>query len=68
MFADLFVARPFLTGERIGALDLYAAVVSKWSGSRAHIAAARPDLHAVLQRIEADPRVAAVFAQHWPPK
>ena len=68
MFADLFAARPFLTGERIGALDLYAAVVSKWSGSRAHIAAARPDLHAVLQRIEADPRVAAVFAQHWPPK
>jgi GST-like protein len=68
MFADLFPARPFLNGEHIGALDLYAAVVSKWSGTRAHVAAARPAFDAVLQRIEADPRVAAVFAQHWPPK
>ena len=31
---DTFPAQPFLTGERLGALDLLAAVVSKWSGSR----------------------------------
>jgi GST-like protein len=68
IFADLFPAHPYLSGERIGALDLYAAVVSKWSGSRAHLATARPGFHAVLQRIEADPRVAAVFTQHWPPQ
>ena len=68
MFADLFAAHPYLNGEVLGALDLYAAVVSKWSGSRAHLAAARPAFHALLQKIEADPRVAAVFAQHWPPK
>ena len=68
MFADMFPARPFLGGDAIGALDLYAAVVSKWSGGRAHIATARPLLHAALARIEADPRVAAVFARHWPPQ
>ncbi|MEP7063948.1 MAG: glutathione S-transferase family protein [Betaproteobacteria bacterium] len=68
IFADLFPAHPYLSGERIGALDLYAAVVSKWSGSRAHLATARPGFHATLQRIEADPRVAAVFTQHWPPQ
>jgi GST-like protein len=68
MFADMFAARPFLNGEAIGALDVYAAVVSKWSGGRPHIAAARPALHATLARIEADPRVAAVFARHWPPQ
>jgi GST-like protein len=68
MFADLFPARPYLNGERIGALDLYAAVVSKWSGARAHLAAARPGFHAVLQKIEADPRIAALFAHHWPPQ
>ncbi len=68
MFADLFPARPFLNGGQPGALDLYAAVVSKWSGSRAHLAAARPEFHALLQRIEADPRVAAIFARHWPPQ
>jgi GST-like protein len=66
MFADVFPARPFLGGERLGALDIHAAVVSRWSGARAHLAAQRPAFHATLQRIEAEPRVAAAFAQHWP--
>jgi GST-like protein len=66
MFADLFPARPFLNGATLGALDLYAAVVSKWSGGRAHIAAARPAFAETLKRIEANPRVAEVFARHWP--
>ena len=67
MFADLFPARPWLGGETIGALDLLAAVVSKWSGSRAHLEKARPAFHQLLLRIEAAPKVAPVFAQHWPP-
>jgi GST-like protein len=66
MFADLFPGRPFLAGERLGALDIHAAVVSKWSGARAHIESQRPEFHATLSRIEAHPKVAAVFAQHWP--
>jgi GST-like protein len=67
VFADQFPASPFLTGERLGALDLMAAVVSKWSGSRKHLAASRPRFSAVLATIESDPRVAPVFARHWPP-
>ncbi|HVO87706.1 MAG TPA: glutathione S-transferase family protein [Casimicrobiaceae bacterium] len=66
MFADLFKPQPWLTGERIGALDLLAAVVSKWSGTRAHLQAHRPEFHATLSRIEAQPSVSAVFARHWP--
>ena len=66
MFADVFPARPFLGGARLGALDIHAAVVSRWSGARAHLAAQRPAFHATLLRIEAEPPVAAVFAQHWP--
>jgi len=65
-FADLFPARPYLGGAQPGALDLLAAVVSKWSGSRAHLAKARPAFHETLLRIEAHPKVAPVFAQHWP--
>ncbi len=68
MFADLFPARPFLSGATIGALDLYAAVVSRWSGGRPHIERSRPALYEALQKIEADPRVAEVFARHWTPK
>lgn len=66
MFADVFPARPYLTGREIGALDLLAAVVSKWSGTRAHLEQARPAFHETLLRIEAHPKVAPVFAQHWP--
>jgi GST-like protein len=67
IFADIFPAAPWLSGERIGALDLYAAAVSKWDEARAHLADSRPEFSALLARIETDPRVAAVFARHWPP-
>jgi GST-like protein len=67
MFADLFPARPWLSGSDIGSLDLYAAVVSKWSGARKHLETARPAFYQALLRIEAHPKVAPVFAQHWPP-
>jgi GST-like protein len=66
IFADLFPAHPFLGGEALGALDLLAAVVSKWSGSRQHLQQARPAFHETLLRIEAQPQVAPVFARHWP--
>lgn len=66
MFADLFAAGPYLGGEELGALDIYAAVVSKWSGTRQHLKEQRPEFLATLERIEVHPKVAAVFAQHWP--
>lgn len=65
-FSDVFPARPFLSGERLGALDLLAAVVSKWSGARAHLKRSRPEFSALLARIEGEPGVASVFAEHWP--
>lgn len=67
LFADAFPATPFLGGEAVGALDLMAGVVSKWSGARAHLAHARPAFSALLARVEAEPRIAPVFARHWPP-
>ncbi len=66
VFADTFPASPFLGGGRVGALDLLAAVVSKWSGSRQHLVASRPQFSALLARIESDPRLAPVFAAYWP--
>jgi GST-like protein len=68
MFADLFAGRPYLAGEVPGALDLYAAVVSKWAGTRAHVEKHRPQFHETLQRIDSHPKIAPVFARHWPPK
>lgn len=63
-FADLF-------GDRIAphapdALALLAAVVSRWSGARAHLAAARPAFAARLAAVDAHPRLAEMVARHWP--
>jgi len=66
MFADLFPAHPYPGGGASGALDLLAAVVSKWSGARLHLQQARPAFYQTLLRIEAQPKVAPVFARHWP--
>ena len=66
IFADQFPATPWLSGERLGALDVLAVTISMWSGARKALAQSRPAFSALLARIEADPRVAAVWARHWP--
>ena len=66
MFADLFAGQPFLLGAQApGALDVLAAVVSKWSGTRQHLRHARPAFLRVLEAIEAHPTVRPVFSTHW---
>jgi GST-like protein len=65
IFADHF---DFLPRGRIGALEILAAVVSRWSGSRQHLEASRPAFYAKLRQVEADPRLAPVFTRHWPAK
>lgn len=65
IFADQFPAQPFLSGAAPGGLDYLAAVVSKWSGARAHLRDARPQFLATLERIDRDPSVAPVFSRHW---
>jgi GST-like protein len=68
VFADSFVPHPFLSGPRLGALDLLTAVVSRWSGARPHLAEERPALHEHLVAIDHEPRLAPLFERHWPPK
>jgi GST-like protein len=71
VFADTFAAdagkkkTAFLFGAQPGAADLLAAVVSRWSGTRKHLAKQRPAFHAVLERTEAHPGIAPVIARHW---
>ena len=68
IFADLYPVdnKRFIAGEQPGALDLLAAVVSKWSGARKHLKASRPAFSALLERIDSHPAVALVFGRHWP--
>jgi GST-like protein len=62
IFADTFV----LSRDGPGALELLAAVVSRWSGARAHLKVHRPAFHDLLLDVEADTRIARVFKRHWP--
>ncbi|MDO7899072.1 glutathione S-transferase family protein [Pseudomonas citrulli] len=66
LFADQFPARPFLGGAEPGALDILAAVITRWSGTREAMLNARPEFHALLERIDRHPRVAPVLSLHWP--
>jgi GST-like protein len=68
VFADLYPVADgrFIGGEQPGALDLLAAVVSRWSGTRKHLEASRPALAALVERVDAHPALALVFGRHWP--
>jgi len=66
LFADQFPAQPFFSGAEPGALDILAAVITKWAGTREAMLSARPEFHAVLERIDQHPRVAPVLSLHWP--
>jgi GST-like protein len=66
MFADQFGSH--MKPEKPGALDLLAATVSRWSSARAHLRDQRPAFHAMLEEVEAHPRIAEIFQRHWPKK
>ena len=70
VFADQFVpapGAPFFGGSAPGALDSLASVFSRWSGSRAHLRAARPALAALIDRVQAHALVGPVLGRHFPP-
>ncbi|MCK1793456.1 glutathione S-transferase [Pseudomonas violetae] len=66
VFADQFSGELYLGAEAPGALDVLAAVVSRWAGSREHLRSTRPGFYAWLERIDRHPTLAPVFARHWP--
>ncbi|AEV63849.1 glutathione S-transferase family protein [Pseudomonas ogarae] len=66
LFADQFPARPFLGGDEPGALDILAAVITKWRNTREAMLSARPAFYELLERIDRHPRVAPVLSLHWP--
>ncbi|WP_434557710.1 glutathione S-transferase family protein [Pseudomonas sp. Z5-35] len=66
LFADQFPATPFLCGTEPGALDILAAVITKWVDTRQAMLSARPEFYGLLERIDHHPRIAPVLSLHWP--
>ena len=65
IFADSLRPARYLCGDRPGALDLLAAVVSRWGGARSHLEKTRPALAEALGRVDTDERFRPVFLRHW---
>ena len=56
---------PYLVGDRLSVLDVYAAMISRWRPGRAWIAEHCAKATGAILLTEADPRVAAVWARNF---
>jgi GST-like protein len=57
---------PWLLGERLSVLDVYVAVVSRWSPGRRRFYAVAPRMGEVVRRVDAEPRLAGLWARRFP--
>jgi GST-like protein len=56
----------YLLGDEISVLDLYVAVVSRWSPRRPRFYQEAPKMAEVVRRVDAEPRLAEFWAQRFP--
>jgi len=59
---------PWFLGERMSAIDLYIAVMSRWEPRRPWFAGHGPKLHAIATAIDLLPPIDAVMARNFPAK
>jgi GST-like protein len=57
---------PWLAGERMTVLDLYVAVVSRWTPRRRRFYEIAPRMAEVVRRVDAEPRLQALWAERFP--
>lgn len=56
----------YLLGEDLSVLDLYVATASRWSPGRRRFYEVAPGLAETIRRVDADPRLAAIWAERFP--
>ncbi|THD58974.1 glutathione S-transferase family protein [Phenylobacterium sp.] len=66
MDAQVAPAGRFLLGDEVSVLDLYLTVVSRWGPRRKGFYAAAPGLAEVVRAVDAEPRLAALWAERFP--
>ena len=66
VFADQFAGQLFTPSNAPNALGIMAAAVSRWDDAREVLGNLAPGFAQSLERVDADPVVAPVFARHWP--
>jgi GST-like protein len=63
---DGVAGAPWFLGDRFTALDIYVGAMTRWRPRRGWFAEACPRLHAVALRVDAEPRLAAVWQRNVP--
>lgn len=56
----------YLLGDELSVLDLYVATASRWSPGRRRFYEMAPGLVETVRRTDADPRLAAIWAERFP--
>jgi GST-like protein len=56
----------YLLGDEMSVLDLYVTVISRWGPRRRKFYAAAPKMAEAVRRVDADPRLAALWAERFP--
>lgn len=56
----------YLLGDQMSVLDLYVAVISRWGPRRVRFYEVAPKMAEVVRRVDADPRLAALWAERFP--
>ncbi|POA18268.1 glutathione S-transferase [Pseudomonas sp. FW300-N1A1] len=65
-FSDQFSGKAVWCRDDPGALEMLAAVVSRWAQAREYLKISRPGFHASLECIDLHPHVRSVLERHWP--
>ena len=58
-------AQPWFLGDRLSALDIYIGAMTHWRPRRAWFEGACPRLYAIALRVDAEPRLAAVWRRNF---
>ncbi|MDH6595051.1 GST-like protein [Variovorax sp. TBS-050B] len=66
MDAQIGTPAPYLLGDRLGMLDLYVTVLSRWTPHRERFYREAPRMADVVKRVDADPRLADFWAARFP--
>lgn len=67
LMVEAAAGAPWFLGQRLSAIDLYLAVMTRWRPKRAWFAAQAPRLHAIAERADALPALAPMLARNFPP-
>jgi GST-like protein len=56
----------FILGDDLSVLDIYVAVVSRWTPKRRRFYEVAPRMSEVVRRVDAEPRLAALWGERFP--